>query len=130
MIRHQQKKIMNHITGRVSSLGALAFTCIAAGWASASPLDDQIEAFKQAPTQTEGAVSQILQSGIKEQRSAKGFAAVRTWLGANPTNSQQLLFNAGQAAEYAGEWKEAVGFYRKLLKNPQGKRKRRRKKKR
>ena len=56
---------------------------------------------------------------MKERRSAKGFAAVRTWLSANPTNSQQLLFSAGQAAEYAGEWKEAAGFYRKLLKNPQ-----------
>ena len=119
MIRHQQKKIMNQLAGSICSLGTLVFTCISVGWASASPLDDQIDAFKKAPTQTESAVTQILQSGIKEHRSAKGFASVRTWLAANPTNSQQLLFNAGQAAEYAAEWKEAAGFYRKLLKNPQ-----------
>ena len=119
MIRHQQKKIMNQLAGSICSLGTLVFTCISVGWASASSLDDQIDAFKKAPTQTESAVTQILQSGIKEHRSAKGFASVRTWLAANPTNSQQLLFNAGQAAEYAAEWKEAAGFYRKLLKNPQ-----------
>jgi len=118
-MRHQQKIIMNQSAGSICSLGTLAFTCISFGWASASPLDDQIDAFKKAPTQTESAVTQILQSGIKEHRSAKGFASVRTWLAANPANSQQLLFNAGQAAEYAAEWKEAAGFYRKLLKNPQ-----------
>ncbi|MFK7910841.1 MAG: hypothetical protein AB8F34_09570 [Akkermansiaceae bacterium] len=110
---------MNQSVGRISSLGALAFTWVTAGWITASPLDDQIEAFQDAPTQTESAVTQILQSGIKENRSAKGYAAVRAWLGDNPSNSQQLLFNAAQAAEYAAEWKEAAGFYRKLLKNPQ-----------
>jgi len=119
MMSHQQKIIRSQAGRYVSSLGAaFAFLAISTGGITASPLDDQIVAFKDAPTQTEGAVTQILQSGIKEHRSAKGFAAVRTWLGANPTSSQQLLFKAGQAAEYAGEWKDAAGFYRKLLKNP------------
>jgi tetratricopeptide (TPR) repeat protein len=119
MMSHQQKIIRSQAGRCVSSLGAaFAFLAISTGGITASPLDDQIVAFKDAPTQTEGAVTQILQSGIKEYRSAKGFAAVRTWLGANPTSSQQLLFKAGQAAEYAGEWKDAAGFYRKLLKNP------------
>ncbi|HSF91858.1 MAG TPA: hypothetical protein VLA51_06600 [Paracoccaceae bacterium] len=45
--------------------------------ASATPLDDQITAFKAAPTQTEAAVSQILQSGLKEYRSAVTFATVK-----------------------------------------------------
>ena len=85
------------------------------GSALAAPLDDQMAAFKSAPTQTEGAVSQILQTGIKEHRSAEAFAAVRSWLAANPTSSQALLFHAGQAAEFGGEWEEAVGFYRKML---------------
>ena len=61
MIRHQQKKIMNQLAGSICSLGTLAFTCISVGWASASPLDDKIDAFKKAPTQTESAVTQILQ---------------------------------------------------------------------
>ncbi len=119
MISHQQKTIRSQAAGHVRALGAaFAFLAFTTGWIAASPLDDQIAAFKDAPTQTEGAVTQILQSGIKEHRSAKGFAAVRTWLGANPTSSQQLLFKAGQAAEYAVEWKDAAGFYRKLLKSP------------
>ncbi|MFT5411639.1 MAG: hypothetical protein ACI9NC_004375, partial [Verrucomicrobiales bacterium] len=83
---------------------------------SAAPLDDQIAAFKKAPTQSEGAVSQILQTGITEHRSAMAFAAVKSWLTTNPSGSQTLLFNAAQAAEYGGEWNDAVSFYRKMLK--------------
>lgn len=81
-----------------------------------APLDDQIEAFKKAPSQDERMVQQILQSGLKENRSAKAFASVQGWLNANPSESQELLFLAGQSAERAGEWKLAVSFYRKLLK--------------
>ena len=82
----------------------------------AAPLDDQISAFKKAQTQNEAAVIQILQTGIREHRSARAFAAVQPWLNANPAESQNLLFYAGQAAEFAGQAKLAVSFYRKLLK--------------
>ena len=82
----------------------------------AAPLDDQIEAFKKAPSQSEADVARILQTGLNENRSAKAFAAVQSWLNANPSESQDLLFLAGQSAERAGEWKLAVSFYRKLLK--------------
>jgi len=83
---------------------------------SASPLDDRIEAFKDAPTQTENAVSEILENGLKENRSALAFAAVKPWLTANPSESQKLLHRAAQAAEFAGDWTAAASFYRKLLK--------------
>ena len=82
----------------------------------ASHLDDKIEAFKKAPEQIDGAVVEILKFGISEKRSAKAFASVQGWLNANPTESQELLFHAAAAAEYAGEWNIAVSFYRKFLK--------------
>lgn len=88
------------------------------GKVEASPLDDRIASFREAQTQEASAVLEILSLAIKEHRCARGFVAVRPWFTANPTDSQQLLFAAGQAAEFAGEWEEAVGFYRKLLKNP------------
>ena len=86
--------------------------------ASASPLDDQIAAYKTAPTQTEGAVSNILQAGLTESRSAQAFTTVKPWLDAQPSPSPAVLWQAGQTAERAGDWQSAVSFYRKLLKNP------------
>jgi len=91
---------------------------LAAGPATATPLDDQIAAFKTAPTQTEAAVSNILQAGLTENRSALVFHAVKPWLEAQPAPAPAVLWQAGQAAERAGEWSAAVSFYRKLLKNP------------
>ena len=41
---------------------------------------------------------------------------MKPWLTANPSNSPTLLFNAGQSAELAGKWSDAVTFYRKFLK--------------
>ncbi len=95
-------------------LGALGISCLAA-----APLDDRIEAFDQAAQQTESAVSQILQAGLSENRSALAFAAVKPWLTAHPNLSQNVLFQAAQTAERAGEWNSAASFYRKLLKEPQ-----------
>ena len=86
--------------------------------ASASPLDDQIAAYKTAPTQTEGAVSNILQAGLTESRSAQAFTTVKPWLDAQPSPSPAVLWQAGQTAERAGDLQSAVSFYRKLLKNP------------
>ncbi|MDT8390925.1 MAG: tetratricopeptide repeat protein [Lentisphaeria bacterium] len=85
--------------------------------AAAGALDDRIQAFDQARTQTEGAVARILEAGLAEQRAAEAYAAVSTWLRENPTSSQQVLFQAGQVARFAGEYSEAFSFYRKLLKN-------------
>ena len=86
------------------------------GWASAAPLDDRITAFKAAPTQTESTVSEILALGLSENRSAIAFAAVKPWLADNAADSAKFLFMAAQSAEFAGEWRPAVSFYRKLLK--------------
>ena len=97
-------------------MGIWVFGCLGIS-ATASPLDDKIQAFDVAQTQTEGAVAGILQAGLAEHRSAEAFAAVRSWLSANPTTDQTLLFRAGKVAEYAGEWSEAVSFYRRLLSN-------------
>ena len=90
---------------------------MAVGRSGASPLDDRIAAFKEAPEQTEAAVLQILETGLKEHRSARAFTAMKPWLSANPTSSQKLLFQAGRAAEFGGDYDDAVGLYRKLLKN-------------
>jgi hypothetical protein len=84
----------------------------------AAPLDDRITAFKSAATQNEPAVSEILQLGLTENRSALAFAAVKPWLAQNEANSVKFLFLAAQSAEFAGEWRQAVSFYRKLLKSP------------
>ena len=86
------------------------------GCAVAAPLDDRITAFKAAPTQTDSAVSEILDLGLSENRSALAFAVVKPWLATNATESAKLLLLAGQSAEFAGEWRQAVSFYRKLLK--------------
>ncbi|MFK7850545.1 MAG: tetratricopeptide repeat protein, partial [Akkermansiaceae bacterium] len=94
-------------------LSALAMTAANLG---ATPLDDRIAAFKEAPTQTDKAVSEILDTGLKENRSALAFASVKPWLSANPSESQTLVYRAAQAAEYAGDWTAAASFYRKLLK--------------
>lgn len=96
----------------------ILLSVLGAGFATASPLDDQITAFKSAPTQAEGAVTGILETGLKENRSALAVAAVKPWLAANPSNSQPLLSGAARAAEYAGDWSTAASFYRKLLKSP------------
>ena len=84
----------------------------------AAPLDDRITAFKSAAIQNESAVSEILKLGLTENRSALAFAAVKPWLAQNEANSAKFLFLAAQSAEFAGEWRTAVSFYRKLLKSP------------
>lgn len=93
----------------------LSFT-LTLGCLTAAPLDDRVKAFKAAPTQTETAVSEILELGLTENRSAFAFAAVKPWLAENAVESQKFLFTAARSAEYAGEWRQAVSLYRKLLK--------------
>jgi len=83
--------------------------------AAASPLDDQMAAFKKAQPQDEAAVLRVLSAGIKEGRSAQAFAAVAGWLDTHAVSSDPLLFTAGRSAEYAGEWPVAVALYRQLL---------------
>ncbi len=86
------------------------------GLANASPLDDRIQTFRKAQTQKEADVAELLKLGIQEQRCAEAFAATRGWLTSNQSESAELLMQAAKAAEYASEWKDAVSFYRKLLK--------------
>jgi tetratricopeptide (TPR) repeat protein len=107
--------IANNLLAGVRSFSFLLFSV---AMTVAAPLDDQITAFKSAPTQTEDAVSRILKSGLDEQRSAQAFAAVKPWLTANPSTSQDTIYQAARSAEYAADWSSAVSFYRKLLKNP------------
>ena len=69
--------------------------------ADASPLDDQIAAFQQPnATQTEATVTQILETGVAEHRSAEAVAAVQSWLNRNLLNTPQAMFLAGQASEF------------------------------
>jgi tetratricopeptide (TPR) repeat protein len=89
---------------------------ITLGCATAAPLDDRIKAFKAAGTQAESAVSEILELGLTENRSAVAFASVKPWFATNATETPKLILLAAQNSEYAGEWKQAVSFYRKLLK--------------
>ena len=102
-----------------SRLVACVFLFLAFATANAAPLDDQIAAFKKAPaTQNEAAVTQLLKTGIGEHRSAEALATAQPWLNRNYPQTQQALFYAGQAAEYAGEWLAAVGYYQRLLQVP------------
>ena len=84
----------------------------------ASPLDDRVTAFKSATIQNEAAVTEILQLGLAENRSALAFATVKPWLAQNEASSAKFLFLSAQTAEFAGEWRQSVSFYRKLLKSP------------
>ena len=86
------------------------------GLATAAPLNDRIKAFKAAPTQTEAAVSEILELGLTENQSAVAFASVKPWLANSTAESAKFLFLAARSAEYAGESRQAVSLYRKLLK--------------
>ena len=113
MIRKQTD--VSWVSGYRSLALSLLLLCVAKA-ILASPLDEKVEIFKNAPEQKEAAVVEILKIGVGEHRSAKAFASVQGWLNANPTESQELLFHAAVAAEYAGEWNIAVSFYRKFLK--------------
>ena len=87
---------------------------LALGMAYASPLDDRIKTFRDAAAQKEADVIEILHTGLAEGRSAEAFAAVKPWLADNAADSTRFLFLAAQSAEFAGEWRQAVNFYRKL----------------
>ncbi len=105
--------VLNSNASFMFRLSALPLTI---GLAIAAPLDDRITAFKAAASQTEAGATEILDLGLTENRSALAFAAVKPWLAANAADSPKLLFSAAQSAEFAGEWRQAVGLYRKLLK--------------
>jgi outer membrane protein assembly factor BamD (BamD/ComL family) len=85
---------------------------------SAAPLDEKIQAFSDARNPTPAQASEILKLGLEQNRSLEAFNAVKRWLNNNPVDSPQLLQQAAQAAERAGEGTLAIGFYRKLLDNP------------
>lgn len=85
--------------------------------AAAEALDDTIAQFDAQAQPNEATVLQILQAGMSENRSARAFAATKTWLIQNSEISTTLVFYAGQSAERAGQWSKAVGFYRKLARS-------------
>ena len=85
--------------------------------ALATPLDDQMEAFKKADQQTEDAVARLLKAGIDEKRSAEVLAVVKPWLDLHPVASPSAQFYAGLSLQTAGDWADAVIFYRKVLAN-------------
>jgi len=87
----------------------------------AAPLDEKISAFEEQAQASEQTVLQVLQTGLEENRSARAFAATRNWLVEHPDSSATLTFYAGQVAERAGQWTEAVSFYRKLAQSPDAK---------
>ncbi len=95
--------------------GSLALASLPA---MATPLDDRIAEFEKAADQNEGVVLKVLQQGLKENRSARAYAATKAWLVAQPGASPNLSHHAGKVAERAGEWTAAVGFYRKVIQNP------------
>ena len=86
------------------------------GGVGAASLDDQIAAFKKANVvQTEAAVAALLNTAAAEHRSAEATAVVQPWLNRNHLQSPQALAAAARAAEYAGQWDTAVGYYQRLL---------------
>ena len=79
--------------------------------ARASKLDDQLTAFRKPnATQTETIVTQILETGIAEHRSAEAMAAVQPWLNRNHLQTQQAMFHAAQAAEFSGSGRLRLDF--------------------
>ena len=102
----------------VRSVGVLLlFVLSMASPTLATPLDDQMAAFKKADQQTEEAVAQLLKTGIDENRAAEVLAVVKPWLDLHPVASQSAQFYAGLCLQTAGEWADAVIFYRKVLTN-------------
>jgi tetratricopeptide (TPR) repeat protein len=74
-------------------------------------------AFKKADQQTEEAVAKLLKTSIDESRAAEALAVVKPWLDLHPVASQSAQFYAGLSLQTAGEWADAVIFYRKILAN-------------
>lgn len=103
--------------GSLSLYFILLINLLISAPASATSLDDQLAAFKKADQQTESAVANLLKTGLDEKRAAEALAVVKPWLDANPVTSQTAQVYAGLSLQYAGEWADAVIFYRKFLKN-------------
>ena len=84
-----------------------------------SPLDDRIDAYKDAANSpTEAQVIAVLKLGLDEHRSSEAIAAVQPWLNRNTLSDEAGLLFAGQAAERSGQWLVAVGYYQRLLQAP------------
>ncbi|MFK7790153.1 MAG: tetratricopeptide repeat protein [Phycisphaeraceae bacterium] len=82
----------------------------------ASPLDDRIKSFNDATAvQDQAAVTQLLKTGVQENRSAEALATVQAWLNRNDLSSGEGLFYAAQAAERSGQWLDGLGYYQRLL---------------
>jgi len=112
MLRPVPKAMM-----RVTALVAAMLVQGMAGPALATALDDQLAAFEQAAHRSEAMMATLLKTAVDERREAEAIPTLKTWLEANTPSSQALLFYAGQVMQHAGEWSDAVIFYRKLLRN-------------
>ena len=116
--RDQRSDRSDGSVGSVRSVGLLLLLALSlASPARATPLDDQLEAFKKADQQTEAAVERLLKTGIDEKRAAETLAVVKPWLDLHPVTSPTALFYAGLCLQTAGDWTDAVIFYRKILAN-------------
>ena len=114
----RRDRLLSIAVGSCRQLSIFLFVAsLAASSALATPLDDKIAAFKNADTQSEAAVADLLKVGLSEHRSAEALVAVRPWLADNTPRSQAALFYAGRSMHYSGDWSDAVIFYRKLLKS-------------
>lgn len=83
---------------------------------NAATLDEQIAAFKNAnSTPTESSATLLLSTAVAEHRSAEAMAVVQSWLNRNHLQSNQAIIATAEAAENAGQWETAVGFYQRLL---------------
>ena len=82
-----------------------------------SPLDDRIQEFKKAAPPSESLVDSVLKAGLRENRQAIAYATIKGWLKGNTVRAQSSLLRVAQAAEFSGEWKDAAGFYRRLLRS-------------
>lgn len=106
-----------HRLMRITAL--ISLSLLGGGLLQASPLDDRIKEFENAANPEEAQAIRLLQQGLQENRSARAYAATKSWLATHPGASPALSFEAGRVAERAGEWTSAVSFYRKLIQNPQ-----------
>ncbi len=118
MMRLRKETISAGSAGSARSAGVmLCFAILFSCSAVATPLDDQVAAFKKADKQSEAAAANILKTGLEEGRAAEAVAAVKAWLDNNPSSSLAVDYYAGLALKYLGDWPGAITFYRKALKN-------------
>jgi hypothetical protein len=106
-------RLLMHPANRILTI---IFLCAAIAPAHGATLDEQITQFKDPSTsQTEELVTKLLESGIAEHRCAQAMAVVQPWLNRNHLQATQGILSTAVAAERAGQWDLAIGYYQRLL---------------